>query len=207
MYIHEELPKNVDFNTIKLIIGHRQFGLHKEVPKPCKYITMLRDPVDRVVSNYYFNLKFHGKTPEESPFEPFIKRYPNRQTRWVAGEDREDLELAKDNIEKHFIAVGITEMFNESLYMMKQKLGWGDITYKQFNVNPKRPTTDTFSKEVIDCIKENNALDIELYNWAKSRFKHEMGRLDPRSRKELEDYKSSLCKGSSTEYANPNDFM
>lgn len=207
VYLREHLPKDVDFDKIKLIIGHHQFGLHKEVPRPCKYITMLRDPVDRVVSNYFFNLKFHGKQPKESPFVEFIKRYPNRQTRWVAGEDREDLQLAKDNIEKHFIAVGITEMFNESMYMMKQKLGWGDITYKQYNVNPKRPKTDTVSDALIDLIKKHNALDIELYHWAKRRFEDEMRRLDHRSQKRLDDDKHNLCKGISSDYANPNDFI
>jgi hypothetical protein len=34
-----------------------RFGLHKFFPQPCTYITILRDPVDRVISLYYFILR------------------------------------------------------------------------------------------------------------------------------------------------------
>lgn len=207
VYLRESLPPKVDFGKIKLIVGHLQFGLHKDIPRPCQYITMLRDPVDRVVSHYYFNLKFHNKKPQDSPFDQFVKKHTNVQTRWVAGEDRADVQLAKKHIEKHFIAVGITERFNESLYLMKQKLGWEDITYKQYNVNRKRPKTDAISPEMIDLIKEHNALDIELYNWVRRQVEHEIQHLDTKSREELKQIKDRLCKGASPDYANPYDFV
>src|ERR1051325_3091753 len=39
---------------IRLLKGHMPYGLHKYLSVPATYITMLRDPVDRVVSHYYF---------------------------------------------------------------------------------------------------------------------------------------------------------
>src|SRR5690349_1326721 len=42
---------------LKLIKGHFAYGLHKEVGRPFEYITVLREPVDRVVSHYYYVLR------------------------------------------------------------------------------------------------------------------------------------------------------
>jgi hypothetical protein len=40
-----------------LVHGHVHFGIHQWVPEAATYITMLREPVDRVVSHYYFILR------------------------------------------------------------------------------------------------------------------------------------------------------
>src|SRR5438045_9447770 len=34
--------------------GHVHFGVHEYQPEPATYITMVRDPIDRVVSHYHF---------------------------------------------------------------------------------------------------------------------------------------------------------
>ena len=39
---------------IRMFKGHMLFGLHEVLPQPATYITVLRDPVDRVISAFYF---------------------------------------------------------------------------------------------------------------------------------------------------------
>ncbi len=39
-----------------VMTGHVPFGVHRHVPGPSVYMTMLRDPVERIVSHYYFVL-------------------------------------------------------------------------------------------------------------------------------------------------------
>ena len=41
--------------------GHMLFGLHAILPQPATYITVVREPVDRVISSFYFmrNYKLH----------------------------------------------------------------------------------------------------------------------------------------------------
>src|SRR3989344_7343125 len=39
-------------DKIKLLRGHMRFGLHAYFSHPCDYITIVRDPVERVLSEY-----------------------------------------------------------------------------------------------------------------------------------------------------------
>lgn len=206
-YGKDSLPENINYDNIKCVVGHHQFGLHTHIPRPSQYITVLRDPVDRVISDYYFDLKFHGKKIEDWPIQPFIKHFSNRQTRWIAGNDQEDLALAKANLNDHFIFAGLTEWFDESLFIMKQKLGWQDISYKKYNVNEKRSKVDQVSDDVLDEIKKHNQLDIQLHAYVKNKLQMELNNLDGDAQKELRQYKNRLCRGAVSDYANPQDYI
>ena len=39
---------------IRMLRGHMIFGLHEFMPRPCIYVTLLRDPVERVLSFYNY---------------------------------------------------------------------------------------------------------------------------------------------------------
>ena len=43
---------------ISLLIGHFAYGIHKELQGISRYVTMLRDPVDRVLSAYHYSKSF-----------------------------------------------------------------------------------------------------------------------------------------------------
>ncbi|NEO03330.1 MAG: sulfotransferase family protein, partial [Moorea sp. SIO3I7] len=47
----------VQKSKIKVIRGHMEFGWHEFIAQPCTYITMLRDPVERVISFYFYILR------------------------------------------------------------------------------------------------------------------------------------------------------
>ena len=38
----------------RMFKGHMLFGLHEVLPQPATYITVLRDPIDRMISAFYF---------------------------------------------------------------------------------------------------------------------------------------------------------
>ena len=52
----KKLPEALRERII-VLKGHLYFGLHEFLPRPSTYITILRDPVDRVISNYYYVLR------------------------------------------------------------------------------------------------------------------------------------------------------
>ena len=59
---------------IKVLMGHMGFGLHNFLPQPSVYFTLLRDPVERVISYYYFILRPQQNIPADFflPFPTFL---------------------------------------------------------------------------------------------------------------------------------------
>ncbi|MEH7380573.1 sulfotransferase family 2 domain-containing protein [Bacillus sp. JJ1533] len=185
--------------TIRCFYGHKPFGIHQKLlkSKSYTYITMLRDPIEHVISTYYYILRkpknsMHNVIKNMS-FEEFITnnseefrlRTSNRQTRYASGENPPDLGRAKENLAKHFSVVGITEMFDESVFLMMKELGWNNISYERQNVTKNRPLKDQLSKDVLKIIEDNNKLDIELYQYAKGLLQKKIRALDLTSRQEL----------------------
>jgi hypothetical protein len=101
---------------IRMFKGHMTFGLHEVLPQPATYITVLRDPVDRVISAFYFmrSYKLHPLywklRREKWTIEQFVERSrrDNVQCKIVAGADydapcnSEIFENSKRNLNHHF---------------------------------------------------------------------------------------------------------
>src|SRR5438876_5896706 len=164
----------------RIFKGHMLFGLHKILPQPATYITVLREPVDRVISAFYFMRSyvlhpFYWKLRRENwTLEDFVRRSPreNVQSKIVAGADYyspctdEIVEQAKENLFRHFSVVGLSERFEESLALMKLRFGWKLQRYASFNVTRARPRKHDLSKATLDLMLEQNSFDIGLYDCA-----------------------------------------
>jgi len=176
--------------------GHIGYGLHNYLPKDIsvKYITMLRDPIDRVVSHYYYVLRqpehyLHeevcgrGMSLKEYVLSELTSELCNGQTRLLASFDGEvidfnkkdiidgnDLKIAKINLQKYFSFVGITEEFDVSVLLLREIFKWDKIYYYKKNASRSRPTLSSIGDSVKDIISKNNSIDMELYEYAKDLF-------------------------------------
>src|SRR5690625_603167 len=127
----EHIDMNVkDIEMSNSLMGHFYFGIHDNFSKPCIYITMMRDPIERIISSYYYIKETelhpdHTKVNKMS-FNEFInsKKYDfnNLQTRYFCEGQTPNLDQAKETLNTHFSVVGIAEMFNDSLSLMKHRL-------------------------------------------------------------------------------------
>ncbi len=168
----------------RMFKGHMVFGLHEILPQPATYITVLRDPVDRVISAFYFmrNYKLHPlywKLRRENwSLEDFVHRSQrtNVQSKIVAGAEYETpctAEIAAQAIEhvkNDFDVVGLSERFEESLALMKLRFGWKLASYSSFNVTRTRPKKRDLPPATLDLIAEKNAFDVALYATASKKF-------------------------------------
>ncbi|HEX5176666.1 MAG TPA: hypothetical protein VFV83_06540, partial [Chthoniobacteraceae bacterium] len=164
--------------------GHMLFGLHAILPQPATYITVLREPVDRVLSSFYFmrNYKLHPLywkfRFEHWSLEDFVRRSPrdNVQCKILAGVEyarpctAEIYERAKENLLRCFSVVGLSERFEESLALMKLRFGWKLPRYASFNVSRTRPRKADVPRSTLDLIEEKNSFDISLYQYAATMF-------------------------------------
>lgn len=191
---------------IKILKGHFHFGLAPMLPLNANYFTLLRDPVERVVSTYYFVLRnssnYLHKTVSSAnmSLKDFIEgdltpEIRNDQTRRIAGvtgvspingdfgSGQEMLAAAKRNIEKYFVVVGLTERFDETVLLLKQIFGWVTPFYNSVNVGTNRP--EAITDEITAIIRDKNALDMELYRFAQERFEKQVAGLGPSFQREL----------------------
>lgn len=169
--------KNNNTKKLEVIRGHFSFGIHKLLPQDkYTYITILRDPIERVISAFYYIRrskphKLHNVVKNMTLYEfvtnkKFHHQTFNKQTHMLAGKNAADLQKAKKNLEKYFSVVGITERYEETLYVIGKKLDWKVDSYKKRKVTQNRPTVKEIPKEVIEIIKNNNQKDIKLYQFA-----------------------------------------
>ncbi|MFV8818435.1 sulfotransferase family 2 domain-containing protein [Haliea sp. E17] len=185
--IAPEIRTALNRPDVKVVVGHFTFGIHQEVLKPCSYMTFIRDPVERVISLYshikrYRDTELHKEVVEKSlSIEQFTRDLECRETnndqvRRIAGVNppfgqctKYDLELAMENLEKHFSVVGITERFDETLLLAKRKFRWvAPIYYLPSLVNSNRKRRTELSESTISAISELNSLDYELHKFAEN---------------------------------------
>jgi hypothetical protein len=192
----KELNKT-DQAKIHFLRTHMSFGIHRLLPGPSTYFTVLRDPIERIISLYYFvsalptPLRPDYFPSEDISLQNWLRNkitidMDNAQTRMLSGNlhtvpfgrcTREDLERAKRNLQEHFSVVGLTERFNETLILLKRVLGWEEsISYTRQNVTRKRPQKDDLSPATLNAIAEANFLDIELYRYAEELFEKQVHR-------------------------------
>ena len=164
---------------LQVVRGHLFYGIHEFLPQGATYITMLRDPVARVLSAYYFILRrplnpLHRKVKRERlGIEDCLRLFParhNLQCRFIAGvkdtaiADERLLDMAKENLTKSFSVVGICERFEESLMLMAKAFDWEIPFYKNCKVSKARPQ---IGSGTVEMIRDYNRLDVELYEFAK----------------------------------------
>ena len=182
----------------RVVRGHLYYGLHEFLPQGATYITMLREPVARFLSSYYFILRrplhpLHRKLKRERlGVEDYLRLVPHRhnfQCRLIAGVDDKVigddrlLELAKEHLAESFSVVGICERFEESLVLIAKTFGWEVPFYENRKVSKNRSPVDQNS---IAMIREHNRLDLELYEFGKKLF-------DENLRKKQEVVKEGLA--------------
>lgn len=196
---HESLP-NFDRATAAelaindLVIGHFTYRHVAKLRQDRFLMTFLRDPVERVISNYHF-------MRSESPVSDYSKgaieaarvltlaeflRCDDPQVRMVT-ENFQAKALAHDIRAEHqpaiadlqgqaqrnlstFDFVGIVDYFDQSIAALSEILGI-DLAVKKLNTGRARSAAAAASPAEIELIRQLNSVDLALYAKARESFK------------------------------------
>ena len=191
----------------KLIKGHVYFGIHEHIIQNCTYFSMMRNPIERVTSVYnYIKIRPKHKDYEyiknksithyiESKRNLFMD---NGQTRLLAGRhtslevpfrriNEGHLEQAKENIKNHFILVGLTERYDETLLLLQRMLQWKTPTYSIANAAKREKKTKQHAPKIRELIAEYNQLDLQLYHYVSVLFDKQISN-NPKVLEKLEKF-------------------
>jgi hypothetical protein len=153
----------------RVVHGHFWAGKYDSVFPRAKKIVWLRDPVRRIVSNYYY-----FKSRPSLPHPNVIHRQVHEQNlsliefaRLSEMQNSITRRWLRDNPLSGFDFVGIQEDFAEDIARLGRILGWKSVTVPTEN----RTQHPEYKRETLDVatlqeIKNLNAADVELYRQA-----------------------------------------
>jgi len=156
-------------DNIRVIHGHfryRDLVELVEIDESIPVVTWMRDPVERVISNYYYLAEILSKELQEE----------KKGLNILAKMQRSLIEYARTEISRNrmykfldgmavdkFKFVGIQEHYEEDLEDLMQALGVESFPHYHVNVTTKKHDV---SEETIEEIKALNDLDMALYQEA-----------------------------------------
>jgi len=184
MFEFGRLPEHL-LHKRAFFFGHLPYGMHRVLSHPYFYVTLLREPTARLLSQYRFGIR-RGGWGESSPIAEVIEKgliVDNLQTRMLAGLPNssppctaETLKAAIAHLRSEYAVVGTAERFNEMLKLLITLLGWPDIAYRKWQVSEGAVSANQM-EEARAAVQRYFTYDIELYVVARELAKQNAMRL------------------------------
>jgi len=163
------LDKAYVYKSPSVIHGHFTLELlqnHINIPVNIPIITWLRDPVERVISNYYYLYKRLDEELNEEKKGLNILSKMRRSLLEYAHDEKNQNRMSKflEGVEiEEFFFIGIVENYNQDIKILGQKLNWSNLEIVQHNKTGKsyKSKVDEKTKEIIRSL---NQKDQTLYD-------------------------------------------
>lgn len=179
-----------DRAALRFVHGHLPWGVHRWLPQPAVYVTLLRHPVDRLVSHHAFVLEnprhplhatVHGGRLSLVDYvrSGLSGELENGQTRLLCGRaeldslrghgpvTREHFEEARAHLLGEQTHFGLVELYDASQQIIARGQGWpAPAPASRKNATQRRPPLDSISRRQWQAIVARNEFDMELYETA-----------------------------------------
>ena len=154
-------------NRFKVIHGHLPYQefLSPHNTDCTKIITFLRDPVERVLSNFRY---YRRMKDERIKAGKKVRHYHDLQD-FIQLEERQNVMTSFLNgleLEALFF-LGFQEDFRQDVKLLARKLEW-DVPESAYETRKNTTSAATVSDTIRNQISDLNKLDVELYNRARS---------------------------------------
>ncbi|HKI82481.1 MAG TPA: hypothetical protein VKA04_12605, partial [Pseudodesulfovibrio sp.] len=156
--------------------GHAAFGAENlfKQPRQVLNVTMLREPFPLCRSLYRYS-QLHFAKPQS--FRQFvIESYPaNLMVKTLADGDP---ELAMERVAHSFFHFGLVERFDDGLAMLRYHLGLPHAPCLSVNASLPKLVPVEYDDSLEQDFRTRNALDLELYEFARPLFEERFSALD-----------------------------
>lgn len=159
--------------------------IREAVDRPVKLLTMLRNPVSRVISEYRYQ-----RTPAHPQHAQFIATFPtlesfvesrrsqNKMFRHLALPD-ETVDHAIARLESDFSLVGLVEMYPLSMQLCSRLTDQSFKAMGRVNVTKDTPNAEVQpSAELVESIRRANGKDQQLWRHFRDRLRRELPRAE-----------------------------
>ncbi len=166
---------------LSCVAANLPFGLHEYLTRPVSYFALMREPVSRCMSYWYFVYRTRADSRMWSLFQSYnfdLRRilgdgavFPlsNDQVRMLSGSPasqpgEQEFRRAREVIEEHFILVGAVECFDASVSALARKLSWNRLAAVHENKGDKTEAAH-LPPDAATYLRDANEWDIRLYEW------------------------------------------
>ena len=180
---------------LRAVFGHMAWGWHEQLApdQPYAYITVLREPVERVLSlwahcqlsEHYLGAAVRGMDLTNFITSGVTRRADNAMVRQLCGEDQfinqtpyddmiiplggvtqAHLDAAKENMRSCSV-VGVAEQFPQFIETMNRRYAWRVTNWRNENITrwPRMKRSD-LDRKTLAVVEQATALDRELYDLA-----------------------------------------
>jgi len=184
-------------DSFQLIQGHFRFMPGDRLPGDRLAATLLRDPVERCLSTYFF-YRLDAQASIGSEFKSIELAKTLSLAEYVNCEEPSVLDLLDNYQARHFLPlkwdgvsapsddmllavaaqaleeydlVGVHEMFNDFIDVLCYRWSWPRVdTIPREKVTSSRPSKQDIEPEIFKKLRALNEIDIELYETAKALF-------------------------------------
>ena len=180
----EEITKGTN---LKAVGGHFHLSHSKyhSIDRPLIMVTMFREPVDRVISNYYYlrandQHHLHSIAVENTLREIYEKglgqkmQIENEIVRMVSNTAvaAKKLDSAKWMVDQYTF-FGLQEQ-TQVMELLFKRLFKADFKIPILMARTKRPRTAEVDLEVLGLIREHNRQDLDLYDYVKAAYEDKL---------------------------------
>lgn len=168
-------------SNLDCISANLPFGIHRFLYRPVKYFALLREPISRCISYWYFAYQTRFSTKLWSYLERYnfdldnilqyspLIQFKNDQVRMISGcsaieVGEKEFDVARRTIENDFLFVGSVDQFDLCLSKIADFLGWKNKSYVKQNIGDKNDRS-ILPERAEEYFRDSNKWDTRLYNW------------------------------------------
>ncbi len=174
---------------LEYVTADLPYGIHRYLTRPVRYLALVREPVDRLTSYWYFAYKHRPRSAMWDTLESYdfdvraaveaggLIQYSNDQTRCLLGSTSlvlgaDDLEEAKELIRTRYELIGTVRRLPDFLAELGRRFGWAapaPADLPRLNASD-RSDASVLPARAIAAFAELNEVDAGLYRWVEREY-------------------------------------